>query len=99
MINLDTGSTFAVGKYDSSLESMHLRSNATTGAAIREVLDYSRGVYKWASVFKNRKPFQPGNLRSRALMGCFAPPPPSEGGAKQPISDLSVRWPAALAFC
>ena len=35
---------------------------------------------------------------SRTLMGCFVPWRRGEG-AKQPVSDLSVRWPAALAFC
>ena len=49
MINMDTGSTFAVGKYDTTLEKLHLRSNATSGVAIREWLDYSRATYKWAT--------------------------------------------------
>ena len=46
------------------------------------------------SACRNR--FQ-ARIFSRTLMGCFVAF--EEGGTKQPIGDLSVQWPAALAFC
>ena len=53
----------------------------------------------------SRTPFLPG-ICPMTLLGCYAPPLcrwvvslPLEGGTTQSISDLSVRWPAALAFC
>ena len=49
MINMDTGSTFGIGHYNSTTEKLHLISDPSTGAAVRQVINYGEGVYKWAT--------------------------------------------------
>ena len=71
MINLDTGSTFGVGRYDPKAEKLHLRSDAS-GKAERAVLDYGAGVYKWVSAA------QPCHTVGR---GCRRPCRPWHGAA------------------
>jgi sucrose-6-phosphate hydrolase SacC (GH32 family) len=49
MLNMDTGTSFAVGRYDPQAEKLKLISG-TDGKMIRHVIDQStRGVYKWAT--------------------------------------------------
>ena len=47
-INMDTGTSFGVGQYDPRTEKMRLRSDQA-GHAVREVINYGSGNYKWAA--------------------------------------------------
>ena len=47
-INMDVGTTFGVGHYDPKTEKMTLRSDQA-GHAVREVINYGSGNYKWAT--------------------------------------------------
>ena len=46
---MDTGSTFAIGHYNATTEKMHLLSDPDTGTAVRHIINYDTGVYKWAT--------------------------------------------------